>query len=201
MDLLALDESVEASLRLYNDIDEAEGSGDTLDIWPHSADGLMGDAVEFGLLIDVPISFRDASLSCARNRSLIFGLISRLVSVTLGLEAVAVWDLLHEIHQCIVQPAFSQTIRCPVARPSAFNTLLSETCAGKYVPRGVFVILCQRLRTKCALAHVDSPFHPELLISGKEDSAYTFARGHYTIGKEIDIGFPGCSPCLRVCPS
>ena len=51
MDLLVLDESVEASLRLYDDIDEAEGSGDTPDIWPHSADGLMGDAVEFGLLI------------------------------------------------------------------------------------------------------------------------------------------------------
>lgn len=28
-------------------------------------------------------------------------------------------------------------------------------------------------------------FHPELLISGKEDAANNFARGHYTIGKEI----------------
>merc|ERR1712167_441720 len=28
-------------------------------------------------------------------------------------------------------------------------------------------------------------FHPEQLISGKEDAANNLARGHYTIGKEI----------------
>ena len=28
-------------------------------------------------------------------------------------------------------------------------------------------------------------FHPEQLISGKEDAANNFARGRYTIGKEI----------------
>jgi hypothetical protein len=27
-------------------------------------------------------------------------------------------------------------------------------------------------------------FHPEQLISGKEDAANNFARGHYTIGKK-----------------
>jgi len=28
-------------------------------------------------------------------------------------------------------------------------------------------------------------FHPELLVSGKEDAANNYARGHYTIGKEL----------------
>jgi tubulin alpha len=28
-------------------------------------------------------------------------------------------------------------------------------------------------------------FHPEFLLSGKEDAANNFARGHYTVGKEI----------------
>lgn len=28
-------------------------------------------------------------------------------------------------------------------------------------------------------------FHPDQLISGKEDAANNYARGHYTIGKEI----------------
>ncbi len=27
--------------------------------------------------------------------------------------------------------------------------------------------------------------HPEHLISGKEDAANNYARGHYTVGKEI----------------
>ena len=28
-------------------------------------------------------------------------------------------------------------------------------------------------------------FHPDQLISGKEDAANNYARGHYTVGKEI----------------
>jgi len=28
-------------------------------------------------------------------------------------------------------------------------------------------------------------FHPEQLVTGKEDAANNYARGHYTIGKEI----------------
>ena len=31
-------------------------------------------------------------------------------------------------------------------------------------------------------------FHPDKLVSGKEDAANNYARGHYTIGKEmIDV--------------
>ena len=33
-------------------------------------------------------------------------------------------------------------------------------------------------------------FHPEQLITGKEDAANNYARGHYTIGKEqIEVFF------------
>ena len=28
-------------------------------------------------------------------------------------------------------------------------------------------------------------FHPEFLLGGKEDAANNFARGHYTVGKEM----------------
>ena len=34
-------------------------------------------------------------------------------------------------------------------------------------------------------------FHPEQLITGKEDAANNYARGHYTIGK---ICRPGANP-------
>ncbi|WP_300577491.1 hypothetical protein, partial [uncultured Nocardioides sp.] len=30
-----------------------------------------------------------------------------------------------------------------------------------------------------------SLFHPETLVTGKEDAANNYARGHYTIGKEM----------------
>lgn len=32
---------------------------------------------------------------------------------------------------------------------------------------------------------VPSDIHPEQLITGKEDAANNYARGHYTIGKEL----------------
>ena len=35
------------------------------------------------------------------------------------------------------------------------------------------------------LSHFRQLFHPEQLITGKEDAANNYARGHYTIGKEI----------------
>ncbi|ELK26267.1 Tubulin alpha-3 chain [Myotis davidii] len=48
----------------------------------------------------------------------------------------------------------------------SFNTFFSETGAGKHVPRAVFVDL-------------------EPTVVGWEDAANNYARGHYTIGKEI----------------
>ena len=40
----------------------------------------------------------------------------------------------------------------------------------------------------CSISNFRSLFHPEQLISGKEDAANNYARGHYTVGKElIDI--------------
>merc|ERR1711959_390568 len=67
----------------------------------------------------------------------------------------------------------------------AFNTFFSETGAGKHVPRAVYVDLeptvCDEVRT----GTYRQLFHPEQLITGKEDAANNFARGHYTIGKEI----------------
>ncbi|KAF1781663.1 Tubulin, C-terminal [Phytophthora cactorum] len=49
----------------------------------------------------------------------------------------------------------------------SFSTFFSETGSGKYVPRAVFVDL------------------EPTIISGKEDAANNYARGHYTIGKEV----------------
>ena len=32
-------------------------------------------------------------------------------------------------------------------------------------------------------------FHPEQLVTGKEDAANNYARGHYTVGKKIYVLF------------
>merc|ERR1711976_847905 len=67
----------------------------------------------------------------------------------------------------------------------SFNTFFSETGSGKHVPRAVFVDLEPTVVDEVRTGTYRQLFHPEQLISGKEDAANNFARGHYTIGKEI----------------
>lgn len=92
----------------------------------------------------------------------------------------------------------------------SFSTFFSETGAGKHVPRAVFVdlepsvigqsstarevqayLVCRDLVWIDLLADevrtgtYRQLFHPEQLITGKEDAANNYARGHYTVGKEL----------------
>merc|ERR1739846_76492 len=67
----------------------------------------------------------------------------------------------------------------------SFNTFFSETGGGKHVPRAVFVDLEPSVIDEVRTGVYRQMFHPEQLVSGKEDAANNYARGHYTIGKEI----------------
>nr|CAD7447037.1 unnamed protein product [Timema bartmani] len=67
----------------------------------------------------------------------------------------------------------------------SFNTFFSETGAGKHVPRAVFIDLEPTVVDEIRTGTYRQLFHPEQLITGKEDAANNYARGHYTVGKEI----------------
>ena len=71
------------------------------------------------------------------------------------------------------------------AHDDSFNTFFSETGGGKHVPRAVFVDLEPTVIDEVRTGIYRQMFHPEQLVSGKEDAANNYARGHYTIGKEI----------------
>jgi len=53
--------------------------------------------------------------------------------------------------------------------------------------------ICTKIRIFITFSVIDSIktgpykglFHPEQMITGKEDAANNYARGHYTIGKEV----------------
>jgi tubulin alpha len=62
----------------------------------------------------------------------------------------------------------------------AFSTFFSETGAGKHVPRCIFLDLEPTVVDEVRTGTYRQLFHPEQLISGKEDAANNFARGHYT---------------------
>ncbi|ODV59447.1 tubulin alpha chain [Ascoidea rubescens DSM 1968] len=75
-----------------------------------------------------------------------------------------------------------------VSRPAgdeSFSTFFSETGSGKYVPRTVYVDLEPNVIDEVRNGKYRQLFHPEQLISGKEDAANNYARGHYTVGKEL----------------
>ncbi|KAI0787049.1 tubulin alpha [Irpex lacteus] len=68
---------------------------------------------------------------------------------------------------------------------SGFSTFFSETGSGKYVPRSLYIDLEPGAIEEVRRGPYRSLFHPETMISGKEDAANNYARGHYTVGKEL----------------
>ncbi|KAI5278471.1 alpha-tubulin, partial [Ascosphaera acerosa] len=72
-----------------------------------------------------------------------------------------------------------------VAEGGSFDTFFSESSNGKHVPRSLFVDLDPGPIDDIRTGTYRGLFHPEQLISGKEDAANNYARGHYTVGKEI----------------
>jgi len=66
-----------------------------------------------------------------------------------------------------------------------FTTFYEETGTGQYVPRNITVDLEPTVVDDVRTGSYSQMFHPEFLLNGKEDAANNFARGHYTVGKEI----------------
>jgi len=66
-----------------------------------------------------------------------------------------------------------------------FTTFFEETGTGQFVPRNIAVDLEPTVVDDIRTGPYQQMFHPEFLLNGKEDAANNFARGHYTVGKEI----------------
>ncbi|KAJ1630762.1 Tubulin/FtsZ, GTPase domain-containing protein [Pavlovales sp. CCMP2436] len=65
------------------------------------------------------------------------------------------------------------------------DTFFAETGGGRYLPRTVFVDLEPTVMDEVRKGTFRQLYSPDQLISGKEDAANNYARGHYTVGKEI----------------
>jgi len=109
-----------------------------------------------------------------------------VISIHIGQAGVQVgnacWELFCLEHGILPDGTF---VDSQGPKDGAFSTFFSETSSGKHVPRAVFVDLeptvCDEVRTGA----YRQLYHPEQIISGKEDAANNYARGHYTVGKEI----------------
>lgn len=111
-----------------------------------------------------------------------------IISIHIGQAGIQVGNACWELY-CLehgIQPDGTMPSDTSVGvAHDAFNTFFSETGSGKHVPRAIFVDLEPTVIDEVRTGSYRQLFHPEQLISGKEDAANNFARGHYTVGKEI----------------
>ncbi|VVC90220.1 unnamed protein product [Leptidea sinapis] len=73
----------------------------------------------------------------------------------------------------------------PSSSDSCFNTFFSEADRGKMVPRVVMVDLEPTVIDEVRSGEYRQLYHPEQLITGKEDAANNYARGHYSTGRDV----------------
>jgi len=107
-----------------------------------------------------------------------------VISVNVGQAGIQVgnscWELYCMEHGINPEGKFLED-----PKDNAYQTFFSETGSGKHVPRSVFIDLEPSVIDEVRHGTYRALFHPEQLISGKEDAANNYARGHYTIGKDM----------------
>mmetsp|Transcript_20917 Transcript_20917/g.31525 ORF Transcript_20917/g.31525 Transcript_20917/m.31525 type:complete len:452 (-) Transcript_20917:122-1477(-) len=110
------------------------------------------------------------------------------ISIHLGQAGIQVGNQCWELY-CLehgINPDGSMKPSAESSGPDdSFTTFFSQTESGKHVPRAVFVDLEPSVCDAVRNGAYRNLYHPEQIISGKEDAANNYARGHYTTGKEI----------------
>ncbi|EGW33808.1 tubulin alpha chain [Spathaspora passalidarum NRRL Y-27907] len=97
----------------------------------------------------------------------------------------ACWELYSQEHGIRPDGYLQEGLTRPKGGEEGFSTFFSETGSGKYVPRALYVDLEPNVIDEVRTGLYKDLFHPEQLIAGKEDAANNYARGHYTVGREI----------------
>ncbi|XP_043550455.1 tubulin alpha-4A chain-like [Chiloscyllium plagiosum] len=110
------------------------------------------------------------------------------ISIHVGQAGVQMGNACWELY-CLehgIQPdGYRPDVKNASEADDSFDTFFCETQTGKHVPRAIFLDLEPTVIDEVRTGPYRQLFHPEQLITGKEDAANNYARGHYTIGKEL----------------
>ena len=68
---------------------------------------------------------------------------------------------------------------------TAFQTFFNRNQCDKFIPRAVFIDTEPSVIDEIRTGAYSRLFHPTRLLSGKEDAANNYARGKYTIGRDM----------------
>ncbi|CEF62916.1 Alpha tubulin-like protein [Strongyloides ratti] len=111
-----------------------------------------------------------------------------VISVHIGQAGVQIGNACWELY-CLehgIQPDGTMpSEKTSGTADDSFTTFFSETSQGRYVPRAIMVDLEPSVVDEIRSGTYKKLFHPDQMITGKEDAANNYARGHYTVGKEI----------------
>ncbi|XP_040855771.1 tubulin alpha-1C chain-like [Ochotona curzoniae] len=110
------------------------------------------------------------------------------ISIHIGQAGVQIGNACWELY-CLehgIQPDGQMSSEKPTGvLDHSLDTFFSDTGTGKHVPRAVFADLEPTVIDEVRTGTYRQLFHPEQLITGKEDAANNYARGYYTVGREI----------------
>jgi tubulin alpha len=107
-----------------------------------------------------------------------------IISIHIGQAGVQVGNACWELY-CLEHGITPDGYSSEKSRENSSSTFFSETDGGKFVPRAVFIDLEPGVIDEVRTGKYKRLYHPEQLISGKEDASNNYARGHYTVGKNI----------------
>ncbi|KAF5280468.1 hypothetical protein FQR65_LT03277 [Abscondita terminalis] len=110
-----------------------------------------------------------------------------VISIHIGQGGVQIGNACWELY-CLehgIQPDGELYQNQASIRDDSYKTFFNETEYGRQVPRAIMMDLEPTVVDEIRTGTYSRLFHPEQLISGKEDAANNYARGHYTVGKDI----------------
>ena len=89
------------------------------------------------------------------------------------MASACVLPILARIHDVLtlLQPDGRLSDDSPSKHDDGFSTFFSETSSGKHVPRSLYVDLEPNVIDEVRNGTYRSLFHPETLVTGKEDAA------------------------------
>lgn len=73
----------------------------------------------------------------------------------------------------------------PGQATDSYSTFFSETSSGQHVPRAIFADLEPTVVDEIKTSAYSKLFNPSQMVTGMEDAANNYARGHFTVGREL----------------
>ncbi|KAG0324463.1 Tubulin alpha-3 chain, partial [Podila horticola] len=108
-----------------------------------------------------------------------------IISLHVGQAGIQIGNACWELY-CLEHGIGPDGIRMHEPTEGEFSkTFFSETEKGKYVPRTMFIDLEETVVDEVRSGKYRNLYHPQNMISHREDASNNYARGHYTIGKEL----------------